>query len=596
MIENYILAKAFDEIYSLIKNSMRETPWKLKSSKGDIEESIAIHLKEISNWSSEVSFKDLNRARKTNDIYIELNLYAIPLRRRYAKEKIKKVPLTDMLLDSESHIILLGQPGAGKTTSMKKLCHTIFTEDIQKSIDSSLPILIKAREINKTNTHSDNSIIINILYNILGLHIDFDDSDPIEDDRANLLKERIVSITLNELGALLIIDVFDEIVSPNSRKLVIDDIRKLCMLLDSSRIILTSRTGDFEYHIEGASQYEISPLSNEQVASFSHKWLRDEKRANQFLKDVYSTPYGDTALRPLTLSHLCVIYDRTGKIPDKPKTIYKKIINLLLEEWDEQRSVERISKYAAFETDRKFEFLSQLSYVLTSDLKKTVFNSEDIETAYGKIFSDYGLEPGETKLVVNELETHTGLILQTGIDEFEFAHKSLQEYLAAEYIVKLPIIPYSKDGIFEMPNELAIAVAISSKPSDYLAEFVLRRLSASYKRIPAGFIHAFLSRLFLEKPDFNYSNLLGLSMIFLYSVNRKNSKIKSTERSRKSLIEIESILKKIVTKEMIHYIRSFYSVESKTKELIMLYRKIDGELGYVFPDSLAIKKEIWNLK
>jgi len=76
----------------------------------------------------------------------------------------------------------------------------------------------------------------------------------------------------------------------------------------------------------------------------------------------------------------------------------------------------------------------------------------------------------EAQQVVNELETHTGLFIQSGYEQFEFAHKSLQEYLAAEYLVKLPSIPPERRILFKLPNELAIAVTISSNPSDYIIQ------------------------------------------------------------------------------------------------------------------------------
>ena len=42
-----------------------------------------------------------------------------------------------------------------------------------------------------------------------------------------------------------------------------------------------------------------------------------------------------------------------------------KIVNLLLEEWDEQRGIKRLSNYSSFEIDRKLEFLCRISYELT---------------------------------------------------------------------------------------------------------------------------------------------------------------------------------------------------------------------------------------
>jgi hypothetical protein len=64
----------------------------------------------------------------------------------------------------------------------------------------------------------------------------------------------------------------------------------------------------------------------------------------------------------------------------------------------------------------------------------------------------------------NEVETHTGLILKSGHDRFEFSHKSLQEYLAAEFTVKMPSKPSNMIDLQIMPNELAIATAILAYP------------------------------------------------------------------------------------------------------------------------------------
>ncbi len=141
--------------------------------------------------------------------------------------------------------------------------------------------------------------------------------------------------------------------------------------------------------------------------NFALKWLGNKSKAENLIKEIQNSPFADTAIRPLNLAHLCAIYERIGKIPDKPKTVYKKIINLLLEEWDEQRSVKRNSSYANFETDRKFEFLSNLSFMLTTSLNRSVFSSADLIKVYKKIHKDFGLEADEMKQVVNELETHT---------------------------------------------------------------------------------------------------------------------------------------------------------------------------------------------
>ncbi|MEZ4676746.1 MAG: hypothetical protein R2932_21225 [Caldilineaceae bacterium] len=180
------------------------------------------------------------------------------------------------------------------------------------------------------------------------------------------------------------------------------------------------------------------------------------------MKEIADSPFSDTTIRPLTLAHLCAIYERIGKIPDRPKTVYRKIIDLLLDEWDEQRSVRRISRYANFESDRKFEFLCNLAYELTTTFSKTLFSDKDLLQIYRQIYDNYDLLVNEAQKVVDELESHNGLFVQTGYNLYEFAHKSLQEFLTAEYIVKLPIIPEQSRTLVKLPNELAIAVTISS--------------------------------------------------------------------------------------------------------------------------------------
>ena len=51
--------------------------------------------------------------------------------------------------------------------------------------------------------------------------------------------------------------------------------------------------------------------------------------------------------------------------------------NLLIA--DEQKNVKRLSKYSGFETDRKFEFLSNLAYVLTISSSNVIFSKYDLE-------------------------------------------------------------------------------------------------------------------------------------------------------------------------------------------------------------------------
>jgi hypothetical protein len=117
--------------------------------------------------------------------------------------------------------------------------------------------------------------------------------------------------------------------------------------------------------------------------------------------------------------------------------------------------------------------------------------------------------------VIAELETHTGLFVQSDQENYEFSHKSLQEFLAAEFIVRLPSIPNNMIALQVMPNELAVATAISSQPSEYLTQLVVHHFNQI--RTSFEFTRSFVNRLLLEDPDFEETPRVGYALIALYS-------------------------------------------------------------------------------
>lgn len=574
MIQEYILKKVLDTSLELAKKALEKPKDKklatrndltLLTTRDDLEDAINYHLQSVKNWSAEVSFSDLKRAKRTTEIFIELDLFVYPRRIRIdPDELVDSIPLKGIFDRSPSHIVLLGHPGAGKTTSMKYLCQLLFYEDSFQSERFAFPILIRFRDFNSTKGGSASGIIEQ-LFKILCLKVDQAEllvkSEQIEPNGEWLtLKERLVIRTLEGLNALIILEGFDELAQYEFREKVIEEIQTLATHLERSTLIVTSRTGDFVYNIENTEQYELRPLNGEQIFTFAVKWLNDQQAATDLLKKIYDSPFSDTAIRPLNLAHLCAIYERIGKIPEKPKTIYRKIVNLLLEEWDQQRSIKRPSRYAKFEIDRKNEFLSHLAFTLTASLQKTIFSKQDLLKVYSEIYHDYALVSHEAHQVVNELETHTGLFIQSGYEEFEFAHKSLQEFLAAEYLVKLPSIPQDVNVLSELPNELSIAVAISSNPSEYISELVFNRL---INRVTSkDFPKAFISRLLLEKPDFNLGIKVSLSLLVIYSIHVEHNSSPHEVKDYDSVMEeFEETLSTSVSKTSIDLIREGYTKE-----------------------------------
>jgi energy-coupling factor transporter ATP-binding protein EcfA2 len=589
MLTQYLLKKALDTSYSTAKNALKailkQANGKLVITRDELEQSLNLHLIEVETWSTEVSFSDLKKAKYLSDIFIELDLFVYPRRIRIdTREFIQSIPLKTIFDNSKGHFILLGQPGAGKTTSMKYLCQLLLHDKEYYPDRFSFPVLIKLRELNNLNRMPESSLIFDQIFEILGLNIELPEqvTKKERDNKWKEIKRKLVIGALNELKVLLILDGFDELVKIEDRDEVVQAIKKLSAQLTASTLIVTSRSGDFIYNITNAVQYEISPLSEEQIRQFAQRWLINEETVSDFIKKVYESPFADTTIRPLTLAHLCAIYDRSGEIPEKPKTVYRKIINLLLEEWDVQRTVKRASRYAGFDADRKSEFLSRLAFELTNKFKTTDFHREHLVKIYKAICHDFDLEKTEATQVATELETHTGLFLQTGYEQFEFAHKSFQEFLTAEYIVRLPSIPEDGRTLLGLPNELAIAIAISSNPSDYFVELVFNRLISM--RLSNEFVKPFLNRLLLEKPEMNGNSRVGLALVLFYSIYIEldiAAHIRTT-RVDTLISELVRITKLILRRNSIDVIKNSYEVSTEYtlsggEKILFMKRKEQGD-------------------
>ncbi len=603
MVKEVITKLIFQEALKTTAKFFKERKLKVDTTEVQVEEAIANHLTYIDNWSKEINFSDLKKTKLTAQVYVEVDISLIPRKRMFHQsERTEKMSSRKTLKDLIGHLVIVGQPGAGKTTLMKYWCQSIIWDADFYPDTIKVPLFIKLRDINDSHKTDEKNIIMNALLGLLGLKlIKEQEHDSLNDDEYTRAKETLLFSFLNRMKPLIILDGFDEVSSEKTRTNIINNFIKLTLNVNEGIVILTCRSSDYNYSVERARVLEICSLDEEQIKRFALKWLEDNHKADDFLLSLKSSPFYDTAIRPLTISHLCAIYERIGKIPDKPKTVYKKIINLLLDEWDEQRGVKRMSAYGNFETDRKFEFLCRIAFEISCDYKSSSFTERTLETVFKKICGDFSLDKKDAKTVVQEIESHTGLILQSGYETFEFAHKSLQEFLCAEHLVKLPSIPINLQHLSIFPNELAIAVTISSNPSLYFCELVFNRFLHRTFEYNTPFSHRFFStfvnRLVLEKPDFNTSEDISFSLVILYTLFRRgdSNQLRLFENDLPLQFEkfVSLILERNTKFEYAKYYRIEESLHSENSEVVYklrLLKNIKAKAQRPLPDYIFAKK------
>lgn len=511
------------------KPTAHELPLTLVGSPESTQRSVRQHLEQVQRWSLGAHFDPAANRKRTSQVFVEIDVFLEPLADQISDAdapsplrlestpfrgyKTKSEPLLSALSNRTDHCAILGQPGAGKTTSVQKICDDYFDKH-RTLLNHTFPILLRLREL-IPETKDLMGPVIGQLAAISGLrvrkHPRYFNDWPVEQCKS--FAEDALCKFVDEINVVVILDGYDEILNVELRSAALADIKKLASNLTRSKLIVTSRNADFPFTLPHTKRLELAPLDEEQVRAFANKWFSSKQDAASFISKLLHSPFADTAARPLAIAHLCAIFEKTGNIPEKPKSVYRRLVYLLLEDWDIQREVKRRSRYAAFDTDLKVDFLSHLAYELTVTHSKTRFDAELLKTIYFKIHDDFGLPRREASNVIEEIESHSGLVLQSGNRIYEFSHKSLQEFLTAYHIIRLPLQAEHRQLLAGFPNELAIAVALSSNSTKYFVEAVLTLLID--EKLSQDFCRAFLARLQLEKVDFVCSEYSAIAACML---------------------------------------------------------------------------------
>jgi hypothetical protein len=146
------------------------------------------------------------------------------------------------------------------------------------------------------------------------------------------------------------------------------------------------------------------------------------------------------------------------------------------------------------------------------------FDDIAVARAFATVLSSFeSLKQDEMKLVLNEVETHTGLFVKAG-NGYQFQHKTMQEYLFALHMYEFPQVPTDKHLLLSHPNELALTVSFNDNPTLYLAFLTLERMDWDFYR--ESFIAPFLDRLVLENVNFRVHPYLGIAAMRMYGAIR----------------------------------------------------------------------------
>ncbi|MEM1241676.1 MAG: NACHT domain-containing protein [Cyanobacteria bacterium P01_H01_bin.26] len=323
--------------------------------------------------------------------------------------------------NQKQHLMVLGGPGVGKSTFLRKL----GLEALQGGLDHYLmPVFVELKSFkNKEQT------LVQAIVKELKL-ADFPGP------------EILVESMLKAGKMLILLDGLDE-VPLEQENTVIDKITYFCDRYSQNRFVISCRIASYKGGFNRFVDVTMAEFDDEQIKEFINRWFsseldKNEGTAKKFCEILYkpkNLAAKELAQTPLLLTFLCLVYDRSQSLLAVRSTLYGDALNILLKDWAAEKRLERDEIYQGFHTDLEKELLAEVAY--SSFVEDQLFFSKDeITERISTFLSDTLGAPTSLDgvTVLEAIEKQQGVLVERANDTYSFSHLTLQEYLVAKHI------------------------------------------------------------------------------------------------------------------------------------------------------------------
>lgn len=395
----------------------------------------------IQNYCGTMRVLDMSQPIGLNDIYTNVNILEkiTGRRRKEVAELLQECNSEDFerfglgkiteervpglnAVEKYNKLLILGKPGAGKTTFLKYLAIQCNSGEFQADL---VPIFVTLKEFAEVAKKPSLLKHISQQFSACGV---------IATQVADLF---------NQSKALVLLDGLDEVREEDNSR-ILNEIRDFSEQFYGNHFVMTCRIAARDYTFEKFTEVEVADFDNEQIATFANNWFMDKPVKQEiFIKRLEdNNRVKELATNPLLLTLLCLVFEESGDFPTNRSELYKEGLDALLKKWDAKRGIQRAQVYKKLSVQRKEDLLSKVA--LTTFEQGDYFFKQKIAeqyvTAYIRNLTDANTEEEELQRdsndILRSIEAQHGLLVERAKGIYSFSHLTFHEYFTArEFIV-----------------------------------------------------------------------------------------------------------------------------------------------------------------
>jgi hypothetical protein len=416
-------------------------------------------------------------------------------------------------VSENQYLILLGDPGGGKSTFIRYLAMTLAQHNsIHSSLSARLPgwnderqllpIIISLRELAGILARESRSP--KTVYKMLHQTMESYNIADVDD---------LLSETLHSGVALLLFDGLDEVPLEGVSGKVADRFTTLRAVRDfaqqhnGARIVVTCRTRAYEGKLRECVKWPVETLApwtlgqirhfvpvwyNELAATTGMEAAQAERAARDLLAAIVERPkLAEMARTPLLLTMMALVLYNDGTLPRDRPQLYERVLSMLLGRWDSLRGGDNLATaigHPNWDSGRIRGVLDELSYIAHRDATSADgrgrISRQTLRDKLIEFFKNAGL-PGYADAAERCLEyfqQRSGLLLPDDEhNSFTFAHLTLQEHCAGCYLVSQrsvidEVLNHRTDDRFREPIFLGLGKLQEGPQGWVFIETILNRL------------------------------------------------------------------------------------------------------------------------